>query len=126
MNRINHLLGRANSEMAKCSLTLTVCLLLRRGWSQLFKKQTTLSLKREEIKYCNAIVWFSRHKLVNRMHHYFSPFGVNGVLAKNTHKEALGVHCFRIELNFGKFRFLSELEKNLWGQKSETITLALV
>ena len=56
------------------------------------------------------------------MHQYFSPFGVNGVLAKNTDKVALGVHCFQIELTFDQFRFLSELEKNLWGQKSETIT----
>ena len=59
---------------------------------------------------------------MNRMYQYFFPFGVNGDLAKNTHKAALRVHCFQIELNFGKFRFLSELEKTLWGQKSETIT----
>ena len=75
------------------------------GQSQLFKKQTTLSLKREETKYCNAIVWFSRHKLVNRMHQYFSPFGVNGVLAKNTHRVALRVHCFQTELTFASFVF---------------------
>ena len=56
------------------------------------------------------------------MHQFFSPLGVNGVLPKNTHKVALRVHCFQIELTFGKFRFLSELEKNLLGQESETIT----
>ena len=60
------------------------------------------------------------------MHQYFSPFGVNGILAKNTDKVALRLHCFQIELTFGKFRFLSELQEKLWQQKSETITLALV
>ena len=71
---------------------------------------TLLKEGRDKILQCNSVVF---QTLVNRMNQYFSPFGVNGVLAKNTHKVALRVHCFQIELTFGKFRLLSELEKNL-------------